>query len=105
MEKCRVYKGMDTPCKIRGLFSRYFYVVLMIGILNIGILSSSLTSLLSHGGLSDFVLECAIGVGILFFAYSFFYKRSNFPKIKESKKVCTISNRELYNSLNNKYHG
>lgn len=27
MDICKVYRGLDSPCKIKGLLSHYFYIV------------------------------------------------------------------------------
>jgi hypothetical protein len=103
MESCKVYKGLDTTCKIKGLFSKYFYIVFVVALASVMFICMSLSALLRGSSLMGFVIETLmslVGLGAL---YGYFYKRSNLPKIKKDFRELTISNRELYRIIKKQY--
>ncbi len=105
MEKCMVYKGLDSPCKIRGLISKYFYIVFAVALIELMLLGMSILTLLQTGNKIDFFMGFFIEGLILGVLYRFFYKRSNVPKLSNKPIIITITNRDLYKNLNKKKYG
>lgn len=99
MDRCKVYKGLDSPCKIKGLIAKYFYIVFALALLGGVILCMSISSLASTGSLSGFLTDLFFVLGTLIVLYIFFSKKSKQLKIKDDKRILTISNRSLYNAL------
>ena len=102
MERCKVYKGLDSPCRIKGLLTRFFYVMFIMRIMSVGAFIMFLIELMGTGDMGSFVISVAILVGILAVCQRIFYRRSNIPKVKMNKAIYTITNRELYKVINNK---
>jgi len=102
MDCCKVYKGLDTPCKIKGVLSRYFYMIFCSAMMSFVLLVMSASSLLKDGSFFSFAIEAIFELGITVVLYSFFYKRSNKEKIKLDRRVTTVSNRALFKALNKK---
>ena len=100
MKNCKVYKGLDTPCKIKGLYSKYFYMMFVAALGAVMFLCMSLSSLLRGSSLFGFVLELLLEIGALCVLYAILYKRFNLPKRQEDYRILTISNRWLFNTLN-----
>lgn len=102
MESVRVYKGMNTPLKIRGLYSRYFYIcfasVLLVGFL----LAFTVSDALRDNGGKFWLFECIIELAIPCVIYKILYKRSNPDKLPKKRLPMTISNRNIYKVLNHK---
>lgn len=105
MEKCKVYRGLDTPCKIKGVYSRYFYIVFVVGMMTVMLVFTSVSSALRGGTFSSLIIEVIFELMIPIGIYGFFYKLSNRPKIKSDMKVSTVSNRWLYKTLQKRPHG
>lgn len=105
MEKCMVYKGLDSPCKIRGLISRYFYIVFAVALIELLFLGMSVITLLQTGNKIDFFMGFFIEVLIFGALCRFCYKRSNVPKLSNKPIMITITNRDLYKNLNKKKYG
>lgn len=105
METCKVYKGLDTPCMIKGVLSRYFYIVFSAFLLSFVFVLISFSSMLSDGTIISFLGEAFFEFGMPIGLYVVFYKRSNKSKIKKNSQVVTISNRELYRALNQRKNG
>lgn len=92
---------MDTPCKIRGVFSFYFYIMFA-ACLGFFVLVALAFSDLLRGttSLMSFVIELLFEVAVIIGLYTYFYRLSNKKKIKCNNLEVTISNRYLYTSLN-----
>lgn len=105
MEKCKVYKGLNSPCKVKGLYVHHFYTLFGAAIFEGAILCFDLVSLTTAEGRTGFFIKVIIAVLILFILYTHFYRVSNQPKRRENKKICTISNRELFSALNKRKNG
>lgn len=105
MEKCKVYKGLNSPCKVKGLFVHHFYTLFGASIFGGAILCFDLVSLTKVEERSGFIVKAIIVILILFLLYTHFHHVSNQPKRKINKKMCTVSNRELFTALNKKKHG
>ncbi len=102
MKVCKVYKGLDTPCKIKGVLSRYFYMVFSTVLLSFVFVLISFTSMLGEGSVGSFLGELLFEFGIPVALYVVFYKKSNKSKIKKDLRTVTVSNRELFRTLNKK---
>lgn len=105
METCRVYKGLDTPCKIKGVLSKYFYILFCTFLMALLFLMSSFGSLLKDGTFNSFLVEVTFEIGIPILMYVVFYKKSNVTRIKRDYRIFTISNRALYRALNKRKYG
>lgn len=99
MERCHIYKGIGTPCKLRGVNTKYFYImfcaVMLAGIMAL----SSLTGLIHGKSFFSFIAELLVEVGILIAMYVYFYRKSNKRKIHIDTRPRLISNRILYKRL------
>ena len=102
MERCKVYKGLDSPCRIKGLLTRFFYIMFIMRIMSIGAFIMCLIELMETGDMGSFIMGVVILVGILAVCQRIFYRRSNIPKVKMDKVIYTVTNREIYNVINNK---
>lgn len=98
METCKVYKNLDVRVKIRGIYSDYFYIVLMILFGAILVAAMTVLSALKNLDMS-FLFEVLLEMALPFIAYKYFYSKSNHPKIKKKGVTLTISNRDLYKVL------
>lgn len=105
MEKCKVYKGLDSPCKIKGLISKYFYFVFLGALVGAVFMCMSISSFFQTGDKLSFFMDLFVVIVLLITLYWFFYKRSNLPKINKDRITATITNRDLYIALNKKKHG
>lgn len=104
MEQCKVYKGLNQPCKIKGVYKNYFYIMftsVIVGGMSIGL---NLNSLIKDGSFSFFSKVFFIVITLIAF-YAYFYNKSNKPKRKLDRNIHTISNRTLYKTLNMKNNG
>lgn len=92
---------MDTPCKIRGVFSFYFYIMFAACLGFFVLVALSFSDLLrGTGSLISFGVELLFEVAVIIGLYTYFYRLSNKKKIKHNNQEVTISNRDLYISLN-----
>lgn len=98
---CKIYKGIDSPCKIKGLLYKYFYM--MFGIYGCGGLFVLLEfSSVKDGNYSAFIFNTMIIGGIVLAIKIYFTKMSNKKKIRQSKQRVYISTRPIYKSLKSK---
>lgn len=98
---CKIYKGIDSPCKIKGLLYRYFYM--MFGAYGFGGLLLLLEfSSVKDGNYSTFIFHSMIIGGIVFAIKIYFTKMSNKKKIRPSNRRVYISTRTIYKSLKSK---
>lgn len=105
METCKVYKGLDIPCKIKGLLSKHFYIVFSCCLLDIAFLCMTLNTLILTWNFTQLIIELCVEIGLLLGVYRFFHQRSNIPKLKINKNEITISNRDLFKNLKNNKNG
>lgn len=99
MKTCKVYKGLNSPCKIKGLTSRYFYIMAILSMLACVFLYLSVSSAFNTGDIFSLGVDALLIIGSLVIIYNYLYKRSNVPKIRIDKGEYTISNRDLYKTL------
>lgn len=95
---CKIYKGIDSPCKIKGLLYKYFYMMLVVygfGGLMILLEFSSVKS----GNYGTFFLNSMIICGIVLAIRKYFTKMSNKKKIRPSNKRVYLSTRSIFKSL------
>ncbi|MBP1615591.1 MAG: hypothetical protein H6Q13_3039 [Bacteroidetes bacterium] len=96
---CKIYKGIDTPCKIKGLLYRYFYM--MFGVYGCGglfcLIDFSSTS--KSGNYGEFAVDAAITGAIVFAIKIYFTRMSNKKKIRSSNKRVYVSTRNIYKSV------
>ncbi|NDV83435.1 hypothetical protein D0T87_15800 [Bacteroides sp. 51] len=105
METCRVYKGLDTPCLIKGVYSQYFYIIFLSCILVGVVFVTNVMACLKGAPISSLLMNTIfslLGVGLV---YKYFSKRSHRPKITPDNREITYSNRELYQAINKRKHG
>lgn len=102
METARIYKGMDNQLKIRGLYTRYFYICFASLMFSGFLFMFSISTVLKGEGGSSFWVELLVELSIPLVLYKFFYDKSNKEKIV--KKPCqeVVTNRQLYKMLNRK---
>lgn len=105
MDICKVYRGLDSPCKIKGLLSRYFYIVFCAYLMSFVFILFSFSSILQKGTVLSFFLEAAIELGIPTALYVYFYRKSDKVKIRKDNRVITVSNRGLYRALKQRRYG
>lgn len=100
--RCKIYKGIDTPCKIKGMLSNYFYMMFAVyGLAGLMVLLN-LSSASQTGEYGEFLIEASlIGAGVLFVKI-YFTKKSNIKKIKKSNQRIYASPRSIYKSLKRK---
>lgn len=98
VRSCKIYKGIDTPCKIKGLICKYFYLMFVFYGFGGLILMLEFSSV-KDGNYSDFIFKAIIIGIIILIVRIYFIKISNKKKIKLSKKRVYISTRPLYKSL------
>ena len=102
---CKVYRGLDSPCKIKGLLSHYFYIVFCAYLVSFVFVLFSFSSILQKGTVLSFLMEAVIELGIPTALYVYFYRKSDKVKIRKDNRVITISNRGLYRALNQRRYG
>ena len=100
MDICKVYRGLDSPCKIKGVLSHYFYIVFCAYLVSFVFVLFSFSSILQKGTVLSFLVEAVIELGIPTALYVYFYRKSDKVKIRKDNRVITISNRGLYRALN-----
>ena len=105
MDICKVYRGLDSPCKIKGLLSHYFYIVFCAYLVSFVFVLFSFSSILQKGTVLSFLMEAVIELGIPTALYVYFYRKSDKVKIRKDNRVITISNRGLYRALNQRRYG
>lgn len=105
MDICKVYRGLDSPCKIKGLLSHYFYIVFYAYLVSFVFVLFSFSSILQKGTVLPFLVEAVIELGIPTALYVYFYRKSDKVKIRKDNRVITISNRGLYRALNQRRYG
>ena len=93
MDICKVYRGLDSPCKIKGVLSHYFYIVFCAYLVSFVFVLFSFSSILQNGTVLSFLVEAVIELGI------------PTVKIRKDNRVITISNRGLYRALNQRRYG
>lgn len=99
---CKIYKGIDTPCKIKGMLYRYFYMMFAVYGLAGLILLLDFSGATQSGKYTSFIIEAiATGVGVLAIRI-YFTKKSQKKKITDSNKRVYISVRNMYKSLKSK---
>lgn len=55
MDICKVYRGLDSPCKIKGLLSHYFYIVFCAYLVSFVFVLFSFSSILQKGTVLPFL--------------------------------------------------
>lgn len=105
MKACKVYKGLETCCKIHGLYSHYFYMMFSIILMGGAVLGIGVILFLRAGLWGAVFFLLCLFLSVLGGMYRVFYKRSNQPKIKQNGMEKTVPNRELYSALKNKHNG
>ena len=101
----KVYRGLDSPCKIKGVLSHYFYIVFCAYLVSFVFVLFSFSSILQKGTVLSFLVEAVIELGIPTALYVYFYRKSDKVKIRKDNRVITISNRGLYRALNQRRYG
>ena len=57
MDICKVYRGLDSPCKIKGLLSHYFYIVFCAYLVSFVFVLFSFSSILQKGTVLSFLMD------------------------------------------------
>lgn len=103
MERCPVYTGLDSPCKVHGLNSKYFYRWLSISGVALVFAFLSIMEWVNSGFTSSGLLSLCVA---LFFCiggplvyYKVLYNKSHSPKLKYKHAQCTLTNRRLFKIL------
>lgn len=105
MQTCKVYKGLETHCKIHGLYSHYFYMMFSILLMGGVVVGLGIILLLRAGFFGAVFFLLCLFLSMLAGMYRVLYKRSNQSKIKQNRMESTVSNCELYSVLKCSHNG
>lgn len=101
-KKFEIQRKIDHEPIIYGISSKYFYLMFFLGILFFAIICLGVLGVGSTGSTDSignvFFLALTL-VGIYFFMYFYFKKKSKYNKYSFSEKPKYISNRDLNNFL------
>lgn len=96
----KVRKGLETPLKIHGMISNYFFMYSAIGgVLGLLLFTKFLGLISGKTSFFSFGLTAIVSALIFFAVRAFFIKKSNTKKMNFGRQVTFISNRDLLKSI------
>lgn len=95
---------MDSPCKIHGLLARDYFVLFGIKGGCAVMVFNAASDAVKFLSLTPLFIPIILSVITIFIANKQLHKKSNKPKIAPSKKAITLSNMELFKTIN-KHNG
>lgn len=93
---------MGSQLKIRGLYTRYFYICFACLLFSGFLFTFSITDLFKGAAGTSLYLEFLVEFAAPFILYRVFYCKSNQDKILKKSGKMTVCNRQLYKILNHK---
>lgn len=102
--KYKIYKGMDSPCKIHDLLANDYFILLAVKVTCGVIVLNAVSESLKEFTLIPLVISVSLSLLTIMLLQKHFHRRGNKPKNPVSTKATTIPNIELFKNLKKTSH-